>query len=65
MKRLALTNDLKRRNITSAILTENDVKKIRQDYTNGMTVALICKQTGMSENAIRSVVKNRTWKHVV
>ena len=51
-------------NLSSAILTEYDVIKIRQEYASGMTVRSICDYTGMSENAIRSVVKYKTWKNV-
>lgn len=65
MKRLAKTNNLAHKNRSSTILTEDNVKKIRQDYASGMTVRSICSYTGMSENAIRCLVKNKTWKHVV
>ena len=48
----------------SAILTEEDVLKIRQDYTNGMTVKEIMNYTGMAENTIRAIVKRQSWKHI-
>lgn len=48
----------------NAILTENDVREIRVNYSNGMTVKQICSYTGMSENAIRCIVKYKTWKYV-
>ena len=52
------------KNTHAAILTEDDVRKIRQNYASGMTVKSICNYTGMSDNAIRSVVKYKTWKYV-
>lgn len=52
------------KNTHKAILTEDDVRKIRQNYASGMTVKSICNYTGMSDNAIRSVVKYKTWKYV-
>lgn len=48
----------------NAILNEDDVRKIRSNYSNGMTVKQICEYTGMSENAIRCIVKYKTWKYV-
>lgn len=48
----------------NAILTEDDVRKIRSNYSNGMKVKQICEYTGMSENAIRCIVKYKTWKYV-
>lgn len=48
----------------NAILTENDVKDIRNKYFNGLKVKQICEYTGMSETAIRCIVKYKTWKHI-
>jgi hypothetical protein len=48
----------------SAILTEEDVLKIREDYANGMTVKEIMNYTGMAENTIRAIVKRKSWKHI-
>jgi len=64
MRMLAKANNYQGINSSRAILTEYDVIKIRQDYASGMTVQSICDYTGMSENAIRSVVKYKTWKNV-
>ena len=62
--RILAKADRRGSNLSSAILTEYDVRKIRQEYASGMTVRSICDYTGMSENAIRSVVKYKTWKNV-
>lgn len=62
--RILAKADRRGSNLSSAILTEYDVIKIRQEYASGMTVRSICDYTGMSENAIRSVVKYKTWKNV-
>lgn len=48
----------------SAILTEEDVLKIRENYANGMKVKEIMNYTGMAENTIRAIVKRQTWKHI-
>lgn len=48
----------------SAILTEKDVLKIRENYANGMKVKEIMNYTGMAENTIRCIVKRQTWKHI-
>jgi len=61
---LAKANNYRGGNSSRAILTEYDVIKIRQNYASGMTVKAICNYTGMSENAIRSVVKYKTWKNI-
>ena len=61
---LAKANNYQGGNSSRAILTEYDVIKIRQEYAGGMTVRLICDYTGMSDNAIRSVVKYKTWKNI-
>jgi len=65
-KRMRMLAKANRRgcNSSSAILTEYDVIKIRQEYASGMTVRSICDYTGMSDTAIRSVVKYKTWKNV-
>jgi len=49
---------------SSAILTEEDVLKIRKNYVNGMKVKDIMNYTGMAENTIRAIVKRQTWKHI-
>lgn len=48
----------------SAILTEEDVLKIRENYAIGMKVKEIMNYTGMAENTIRAIVKRQTWKHI-
>jgi len=48
----------------SAILTEEDVLKIRENYANGMKVKEIMNYTGMAENTIRAIVKRQSWKHI-
>lgn len=65
MKKVALTKYLFIEDSSSTILTADNVRKIRQDYASGTTVRSICSYTGMSETAIRYLIKNKTWKHVV
>lgn len=48
----------------SAVLTERDVLKIRENYANGMKTKEIMNYTGMSKNCIRSIIKRTTWKHI-
>ena len=47
-----------------AILTEQDVRAFREMYANGATVPEIIQRSGMSDTAIRSLLKGRTWKDI-
>ena len=48
----------------SAILTEQDVIKIRSLYAAGDTVTTPWPETGMSKATIQKIVLRKTWRHV-
>ena len=48
----------------ASLLTNQNVLDIRQKWRDGITVKEICNWSGMSETAIRSIIKYKTWKHL-
>ena len=51
-------------NCHTAKLTELDIIKIRLLYKNGISSYRIAKNYNMSAPTIRSIINNKTWKHV-
>ena len=49
---------------TSAILTENDVRMIRNRHAAGETFAALGREFGVSNVAVRSAVTRKSWAHV-
>lgn len=47
-----------------AVLTNQNVLDIRQQWRDGTTVKQLCKWSGMSESAIRSIIRYKSWKHL-
>ena len=47
-----------------ALLTDDDVREIRVRVESGEQVAALARETGMSEGALRHIVKRRHWRHV-
>ena len=47
-----------------SVLTNQNVLDIRQKWRDGITVKQLCKWSGMSDTAIRSIIKYQTWKHL-
>lgn len=47
-----------------ALLTDDDVREIRTRVGQGESVAHLARETGMSEGALRHIVKRRHWRHV-
>ena len=47
-----------------SVLTNQNVLDIRQKWRDGTTVKELCKWSGMSDTAIRSIIKYQTWKHL-
>ena len=50
--------------LSRAILTEEDVIKIRRKKQEGSSVKEIVEWTGMSRSCINSILSKKTWKHV-
>jgi len=48
----------------NAKLTETAVVQIREKYRAGVPVSVLADEFGVTQNAIRNIVKGRTWKHV-
>ncbi len=49
---------------SQAKLSEEEIPKIKQRHGAGFSIAFISRMYGVSEGAIRAVVKGRTWRHV-
>jgi len=47
-----------------SVLTNQNVLDIRQKWRDGTTIKELCKWSGMSDTAIRSIIKYQTWKHL-
>ena len=47
-----------------SVLTDKDVKLIRKRYRYGVPVKTLMILTGMSENALRSIITRKTWTHL-
>lgn len=48
----------------SAILTENDVRQIRIQQSQGQSAKQLAAQYGVTDISVRNIVRGKTWKHV-
>lgn len=62
--RLGLFNSARGERITLSKLTSDLIPIIRAEHCNGQTLAALGRRFGVTPEAISSVVKRRTWKHV-
>lgn len=52
--------------VNTAKLTEDEVKKIRYQYSHGQTnLAQIARQYNIKRDTVDALVNHKTWKHVV
>ena len=47
-----------------AKLLEEDVLRIRSRYSEGVTCATMAREYGLSDSAIRMIVKRKRWSHI-
>lgn len=45
-------------------ITENDVRAMRREYAEGMSLRALSRKYGIAHTAIASVLKRRTWAWV-
>lgn len=50
--------------ITSAKLSESEVRKIREEFSGGVTVAELAVKFNVGKSSIYRAVKNKAWKHI-
>lgn len=50
--------------VVTAVLTRNDVKKIRREYSRGMTMTDLANTYGVNKSTISRVVNGLQWSHV-
>lgn len=58
-------NQLKRgEDVSTSVLTEDNVKQIRSLAANNVTYVVIAKQFGIHKDTVYRIVKRKTWTHV-